>query len=235
MATKTIKSENVKKAASPRPKTKIPAERLSTSYNRYKEYAGQQYTGMKIGRSHSWEYDAGNWKETKITPDLWQISYSVTKRRRGKAPEGSGVPADTEYHWYILAHQTVKKLNANDYSTSMTGLKFKLSHKRAGTGKWNATAKTQKKRMIKLLQEMITQLEIEPIEIEFEYEGSKYTGEAIPVIATCHNAGCEEYEVILNNAYYGIIRQLKSGWKLEGNEDTKFVKLIGNSILAPIN
>jgi hypothetical protein len=30
------------------------------------------------------------------------------------APEGSGVPVGTEYHWYVLAHQNVRKLNAND-------------------------------------------------------------------------------------------------------------------------
>jgi hypothetical protein len=56
-------------------------------------------------------------KYTKITPDLWEISYAVTKRRVGHAPEDSGVPVGTEYHWYILAHQTARKLNANDYET----------------------------------------------------------------------------------------------------------------------
>ena len=29
----------------------------------------------------------------------------VTKRRAGHAPEGSGVPVGTEYHWYIVAHR----------------------------------------------------------------------------------------------------------------------------------
>lgn len=46
----------------------------AVSYNEFKEYEGQRYTGMKIGRSHKWRYDQGEWKETKITPDLWQIS-----------------------------------------------------------------------------------------------------------------------------------------------------------------
>ena len=86
---------------------------------------------MKIGRSHTWHYDKGQWKEKKVTPDQWLINYAVKKRRAGKAPEGSGVPVGTEYHWYILAHQNVTKLDANDYSTSMTGFKFKLAHKRA--------------------------------------------------------------------------------------------------------
>src|SRR4051812_4385823 len=97
----------------------------SNSYNQFKQFHGKQYTGMKVGRSHKWNYDQGEWRETKITPDLWEISYAVTKRRAGKAPEGSGVPVGTGYHWYIVAHQEVIKLNANDYSTAMSGFKFK--------------------------------------------------------------------------------------------------------------
>jgi hypothetical protein len=131
----------------------------AVSYNEFKDYEGKRYTGMKIGRSHKWYYDQGEWKEKKITPDLWQISYAVTKRRAGRAPEGSGVPVGTEYHWYILAHQNVTKLNANDYTTSLSGLKFKIAHKRADNQKWSATPKTQRKRMIKFLRAVIIDLE----------------------------------------------------------------------------
>jgi hypothetical protein len=134
---------------------------LAPTYDRFKLFQGQRYTGMKIGRSHKWYYDKGEWKETKLTPDLWRIDYAVTKRRAGRAPEGSGVAVGTEYHWYVLAHQNVRKLNANDYSTAMTGLKFKVAHKRASTDKWNVTPETQRKRMIRFLQEMIRQLESE--------------------------------------------------------------------------
>ena len=135
-----------------------PKSALAVSYNEFKEYEGQRYTGMKIGRSHKWHYDPGDWKETKITPDLWQIGYAVTKRRAGRAPEGSGVPVGTEYHWYVLAHQNVAKLSANDYTTSLTGLKFKIAHKRAGSEKWSATPRTQRKRMIKFLEGVIADL-----------------------------------------------------------------------------
>jgi hypothetical protein len=131
----------------------------AVSYNEFKEYEGQRYTGMKIGRSHKWHYDRGDWKETKITPDLWQVSYAVTKRRAGHAPEGSGVPVGTEYHWYVLAHQNVAKQTANDYTTSLTGLKFKIAHKRAGSEKWSATPRTQRKRMIMFLKNVIADLE----------------------------------------------------------------------------
>ena len=130
-----------------------------SSYNEFKDYEGQRYTGMKIGRSHKWYYDQGEWKETKITPDLWQIRYAVTKRRAGRAPEGSGVPLGTAYHWYVLAHQNVTKQSANDYTTSLTGLKFKIAHKRAGNSKWSATPRMQRKRMIKFLQSVIADLE----------------------------------------------------------------------------
>src|ERR687896_261366 len=132
---------------------------LAVSYNEFKEHEGQRYTGMKIGRSHKWHYDRGEWKETKITPDLWQIGYAVTKRRAGRAPQGSGVPVGTEYHWYVLAHQNGAKQSANDYTTSLTGLKFKIAHKRAGSDKWSATPKTQRKRMMTFLQSVIADLE----------------------------------------------------------------------------
>ena len=131
----------------------------AVSYDDFKEFEGRKYTGMKVGRSHKWRYDRGVWKETKVTPDLWQISYAVNKRRAGKAPEGSGVPVGTEYHWYVLAHQNVRKLNANDYTTSLAGVKFKVANKRADSEKWSATPRTQRKRMIKFLQGVIEDLE----------------------------------------------------------------------------
>lgn len=203
---------------------------LSESYNEFKDFEGQQYTGMKIGRSHKWFYDKGEWKETKITPDLWEISYAVTKRRAGKAPEGSGVPVGTEYHWYILAHQNVRKLNANDYTTSLTGLKYKLAHKRADKEKWSTTTKTQKKRLVKLMQELIAQLEKEPIPLQFEYEEKLYAGEAVPVPQTCVNGVCSEFDVSLNDESIGIIKRLTSSWKIDGAKDQKLVTQIGKQI-----
>ena len=52
-------------------------------YDAFKEYEGKRYTGMKIGRGHKWQYAAGEWKETKVTPDKWQFHYEVPKRRAG--------------------------------------------------------------------------------------------------------------------------------------------------------
>ncbi|MDQ3839354.1 MAG: hypothetical protein M3297_08805 [Thermoproteota archaeon] len=137
---------------------------ISRTYNEFKEFEGKQYTGMKVGRSHKWYYDKGEWKEKKITPDKWEFTFAVNKRRSGKAPEGSGVPVGTEYHWYILAHQNVRKLDANNYTTSMTGMKYKLAHKRAEKNRWSATDNAQRMRLIRVLRESINKLEKEMVE-----------------------------------------------------------------------
>jgi hypothetical protein len=134
---------------------------ISKSYNQFKEFEGKKYTGMRVGRTHKWYYDKGEWKEKKLTPDKWQFSYSVSKRRAGNAPEGSGVPVGTEYHWYILANQNVKKLDANNYTTSMIGLKYKLAHKRAERGNWSSSDMAQRKRLIEILQELIKNIKSE--------------------------------------------------------------------------
>ncbi len=152
-----------------REKTEEAREGAAATYDQFKEFEGKKYTGMKVGRRHKWLYDQGEWKETKVTPDKWEFNYAVTKRRAGKAPEGSGVPVGTEYHWYIAAHQNVKKLNANDYTTSMSGLKFKIAHKRADTDKWSAGDRAQRHRLIKLLQELIDELERQDLEEHEEH------------------------------------------------------------------
>jgi hypothetical protein len=139
---------------------------VADTYNQFKEFEGEKYTGMKVGRRHTWQYNQGEWKETKVTPDKWEFNYAVTKRRSGKAPEGSGVPVGTEYHWYIAAHQNVKKLNANDYTTSMSGLKFKIAHKRAENDMWSASERAQRTRLIKFLQELIAELERQNVDEE---------------------------------------------------------------------
>ena len=204
---------------------------ISASYNKFKEFEGKQYTGMKVGRSHKWYYDKGEWKETKITPDLWRIFYSVTKRRAGKAPPGSGVPVGTGYNWYIMAHQHVQKLNANDYSTTLMGLKYKIAHKRAHKDKWNATTPTQRTHLIKFLKEMLHQLENEVVPIEIQYNNIKYKGEGIPIPEACHEGICFQLDITLNGENLGIIRSGKTGWKMDNTKDQKFVDAIGEEIM----
>ena len=74
-------------------------------YNALKSFNGQVYSGMAIGGSHTWNYDQGQWKETKVEPDLWKIDFETKKRRARNAPKGSGAPVGTEYHWLVVAHQ----------------------------------------------------------------------------------------------------------------------------------
>ena len=121
---------------------------------------------MRVGGIHQWYYDKGEWKEKKITPDKWEFTYATNKRRAWQAPEGSGVPVGTEYHWYPLAHQNVRKLDANSYTTSMEGLKYKLAHKRAEKGKWSSTDYAQKERLIQILEGLIERLKKEMIEAD---------------------------------------------------------------------
>jgi hypothetical protein len=168
-----MKKDAVQKLTAKKAAVKRSAKKtdIAAGYNQYKFYQGHQYTGMTIGRSHKWYYDKGIWIDKKITPEKWLINFEVTKRRAGKAPEGSGVPVGTEYHWYILAHQMVKKLDANIYSTKMNGLKFKLAHKRSSKNKWNISDSTQRNHLVKILKNFISELEAEPIEEFVASEG----------------------------------------------------------------
>jgi len=139
-------------------KKQILEQDAAKTYNQFKFFEGKKYTGMRVGGRHKWYYEKGEWKETKVAPDRWEFSYAVPKRRAGHAPAGSGVPVGTEYHWYILAHQNVRKLDANTYTTALTGLKYKLAHKRAGKDTWSASDQAQRRHLIKILQEMIDDL-----------------------------------------------------------------------------
>ena len=139
-------------------KKQILEQDAAKTYNQFKVFEGKKYTGMRVGGRHKWYYEKGEWKETKVAPDRWEFSYAVPKRRAGHAPAGSGVPVGTEYHWYILAHQNVRKLDANTYTTALTGLKYKLAHKRAGKDTWSASDQAQRRHLTKILQEMIDDL-----------------------------------------------------------------------------
>src|SRR5436305_149984 len=61
------------KSSPSRRTTKKSESDSALSYDEFKTHEGRRYTGMKVGRSHKWYYDKGEWKEKKITPDLSQI------------------------------------------------------------------------------------------------------------------------------------------------------------------
>lgn len=229
---KTTKTTVRRKSAkvSPVKRKMVPQKKKARSYDAVKEFRGARYTGMAIGRGHQWNYDAGEWKESKITPDLWEFSFAVTKRRAYKAPEGSGVAVGSGYHWMILAHQNVFKLNANDYTTAMSGLKYKIAHKRATKGTWSAAAPAQRKRLIAFLEDHLKQLKAEPVPLEFDYRGIVFKGEAIPVQGSCHDGICDQHDITLNNQHIGLIRCIKSGWRMSGVRDTGLIEAIGHEL-----
>lgn len=129
-------------------------------YNALKEYNGQKYTGMKVGGKHSWNYKDGNWNEIKISPDKWKFEFKCNKYRIPQAPQSTGALNNTKYHWYIIADQKVNKLNTNAYRTEMTGLKFKVAHKRPHWNHWSYHYKreTYEDRIINILEETLETL-----------------------------------------------------------------------------
>ena len=46
---------------------------IARTYNKLKQFDGKKYTGMKVGGSHRWYYDKGEWKEKKVSPDKWRL------------------------------------------------------------------------------------------------------------------------------------------------------------------
>ena len=212
-------------------KKKTPKKTTVGSYEVIKNYQGKQYVGMQIGRSHKWYYDKGEWRDKKITPDLWEIRYEVTKRRAGKAPKGSGAPIGTGYHWYIMAHQEVLKLNEDDYTTVLSGLKYKIAHKRAAKGNWSASVSKQRKTLISFIKSVMAELEKVPVPIKFTYNDVEYKGEGIPVPGTCVNGVCYDLDINLNGRHIGMLHRLKNNWKIEGVEDEKFANAIGDVVM----
>lgn len=160
-------------------------------YNKFKEYKGKRYSGMKIGGTHKWYYDQGEWKERKKTPEEWDIFYQTTKRRAGKAPKGSGAPVGTGYNWLIVAHQRVDKLDANSYMTYLDGKKFKVAHLRASKGKWNIQEKTQRKKVIEFLEKVIEDIKAANEDEEIPYS----VNEEERVYGLKHKTKAELYDI----------------------------------------
>ena len=134
----------------------------TTEFDRLKTFEGKKYSGMRVGSGHEWDYQPGEWKETKVAPDMWAFTFKSTKQRHKVAPEGSGAPEGTGYHWYIAADQRVTKVDANAYETMMEGLKLKVGHKRPYWREFSYKypgQQTEKERKIQFLKEQIAKLE----------------------------------------------------------------------------
>jgi len=139
----------------------VPCLFYIVAYDDLKEFGGKVYSGMPVGGEHRWEYPDGIWLERKVAPDRWTFTFSSLKRRARSAPEGSGAPVGTGYHWFILAHQKVRKLDRDTYETFMEGVKFKIAHRRPHWRYWSTEYQDQepeKEILIRILEEYLAEL-----------------------------------------------------------------------------
>ncbi len=131
-------------------------------YDDLKNHDGSIYTGMSVGGFHDWKYAHGRWQERKLAPDRWTFEFRSPKIRRREAPPGSGAATSTGYHWYILADQHVRKIDKDTYDTLMTGLKFKVGHRRPRWNRWSYDYPRQKscrERVLEILKDTVRELE----------------------------------------------------------------------------
>jgi hypothetical protein len=131
------------------------------AFNELKKYQGQVYSGMSIGGTHVWDYPHGEWKEKKVTPDSWVFSFLSEKKRVRKAPERSGALPGTQYHWFILAHQRVLKVDQDTYETVMQGVKYKIAHKRPYWRRWSTEYpdnESEQEILIRILENYLAEL-----------------------------------------------------------------------------
>lgn len=110
-------------------------------YDDVKEWNGQPYTGMAVGRGHAWDYD-GLWLEDKVSPDRWNVTFNATKRRSGIERGGKpGMPGGADvgsmYHWLIVGHQRVRKVASGEYLTLLEATKWKVGHRRPHWKSWS--------------------------------------------------------------------------------------------------
>jgi len=131
------------------------------SFDDLKTFRGEVYSGMPVGGMHAWEYPHGVWQEQKVAPDRWTFSFRSEKKRIRNAPVGSGALPGTEYHWFILAHQRVRKLDQDTYETVMEGIKYKVAHKRPHWRHWSTEYpdnEPEREILIRILEEQLRAL-----------------------------------------------------------------------------
>ena len=133
------------------------------AYAGEKTYGSAKYHGMKVGGVHHWTYPDGQWTERKVAPDQWDFTFTSLKRRNRKAPAGSGAEVGSGYHWLIIAHQWVDKLDANTYATQLEGRKHLLAFRKPDWPLWNTQFRNARQgareRTIAALKDMIRELE----------------------------------------------------------------------------
>ncbi len=128
------------------------------AYDDVKEFEGEEYKGMPVGGEHSWIYPDGLWRERKVAPDRWEFDFTSIKERERAAPAGSGCPPGTQYLWYILARQRVRKIDEDTYHTFMSGVKHKVAHRRPAWHRWSSGypgQPSQEERIAGILEEAL--------------------------------------------------------------------------------
>ncbi len=131
------------------------------AFDDLKKFQGMVYSGMPVGGMHVWEYPHGRWQEQKVAPDRWVFSFQSEKKRERQAPEGSGALPGTQYHWFIIAHQRVRKVDKDTYETVMEGVKYKVAHKRPYWRRWSTEYpdhEPEKEILIRILEEYLKEL-----------------------------------------------------------------------------
>lgn len=134
------------------------------AYDDVKRWGDRSYSGMRVGGRHEWDYPHGRWEERKLAPDQWSFTFDSTKRRRHRAPIDSGAPAGTMFHWLTVAHQRVRKVDANTYETFMEGAKWKVGHRRPGWRKWSTEYRgrdSARAQTIRVLEETLERLRLD--------------------------------------------------------------------------
>jgi hypothetical protein len=133
------------------------------AYSDAKSYGSARYHGMKVGGVHHWTYPDGQWTERKVKPDRWEVTFTSLKRRNRRAPAGSGAEVGSGYHWLIVAHQWVDKLDANTYATQLEGSKYLVAFRKPDWPVWNTQLRNAKRhakeKAIAALQDMIRRIE----------------------------------------------------------------------------
>lgn len=133
-------------------------------YDDPKRHGERTYSGMSVGGAHDWTYPDGRWRERKVTPDRWEVHFRSAKTRRRPAPVGSGAPPGTMFHWLVLGHQRVRKVDQDTYQTLLEGVKWKIGHRRPHWRRWSTEYPEQasaRERTIQALEDALERLKAE--------------------------------------------------------------------------
>lgn len=126
-----------------------------TNVRSFTEFEGETYTGLP--GTQTWALNKGQWEEQRTGADTWNIAFSTTAVK--PLLQAESLPAGSEHHSYILAHQRIVKTRHNTFQVQLEGVKFKLAHREA-EGRWNANAAVRKKNLIRFLRQVLNDLEM---------------------------------------------------------------------------